>query len=54
VPVAVAHPFSDGHKAGWWIGGVAIRDEERAQITHENAERLLGLQAVPAPEARPR
>jgi uncharacterized protein len=40
---AVDHPFSDGAKARQWIDQAAVSDEERAKITHENAERLLGL-----------
>ena len=40
---AVDHPFSDGAKARRWIDQAAISDEERAKITHQNAERLLGL-----------
>ncbi|MBV9002338.1 MAG: amidohydrolase family protein, partial [Solirubrobacterales bacterium] len=40
---AVDHPFSDGAKARRWIEQAAITDEERAKITHGNAERLLGL-----------
>ena len=40
---SVDHPFSDGAKARQWIDQAAINDEERAKITHENAERLLGL-----------
>ncbi|MBV9941802.1 MAG: amidohydrolase [Solirubrobacterales bacterium] len=40
---AVDHPFSDGAKARQWIDRAPITAEERAKITHENAERLLGL-----------
>ena len=40
---AVDHPFSDGAKARQWIDQAPITDEERAKITHRNAERLLGL-----------
>jgi predicted TIM-barrel fold metal-dependent hydrolase len=43
VMFAVDHPFSDGANATRWIERAAISDEERAKITHENAERLLGL-----------
>ena len=43
VMFSVDHPFSDGGKARRWIDAAAISDEERAKITHENAERLLGL-----------
>jgi predicted TIM-barrel fold metal-dependent hydrolase len=43
VMFSVDHPFSDGAKATQWIERAAISDEERAKITHENAERLLGL-----------
>ena len=40
---AVDHPFSDGAKARRWIEQAPITDDERAKITHGNAERLLGL-----------
>ena len=40
---SVDHPFSDGAKARQWIDRAAISDAERAKITHETAERLLGL-----------
>ena len=42
--LAVDHPVSDGAKARQWIDRAPISDEERAKTTHENAERLLGLQ----------
>ena len=40
---SVDHPCSDGATARQCIDRAAISDEERAKITHENAERLLGL-----------
>jgi uncharacterized protein len=40
---AVDHPFSDGAKARRWLDEAAISDEEREQIAHTNAERLLGV-----------
>ena len=40
---AVDHPFSDGALARRWLDRAAISDEEREQIAHANAERLLGL-----------
>jgi predicted TIM-barrel fold metal-dependent hydrolase len=40
---SVDHPFSDGAKARRWIDQAPISDEDRARITHLNAERLLGL-----------
>jgi len=40
---AVDHPFSDNAKARRWIDQAAISEEERAGVTHGNAERLLGL-----------
>jgi predicted TIM-barrel fold metal-dependent hydrolase len=40
---AVDHPFSDGAAARRWIDAAAISEQERAKITHQNAERLLGL-----------
>lgn len=40
---AVDHPFSDGARARRFIDQAPISDEERAEITHANAERLLGL-----------
>ena len=43
VMFAVDHPFSDGATARRWIDRAPISDAERAKITHENAERLLGL-----------
>jgi predicted TIM-barrel fold metal-dependent hydrolase len=40
---AVDHPFSDGAQARRFLDRAAISDEERTQIAHANAERLLGL-----------
>ncbi len=40
---AVDHPFSDGAIARRWLDQAAISDEEREQIAHSNAERLLRL-----------
>jgi predicted TIM-barrel fold metal-dependent hydrolase len=40
---AVDHPFSDGGEARRFIDQAPISDEDRAKITHGNAERLLGL-----------
>jgi uncharacterized protein len=40
---SVDHPFSDGAEARRFIDQAPISDEERAKITHRNAERLLGL-----------
>ena len=40
---AVDYPFSDGAVARRWLDRAAITDEEREQIAHANAERLLGL-----------
>ena len=40
---AVDHPFADGVDARRFIDTAAISDEEREQIAHGNAERLLGL-----------
>jgi uncharacterized protein len=40
---AVDHPFSDGAVARRFLEQAAISDEEREQIAHGNAGRLLGL-----------
>jgi uncharacterized protein len=40
---AVDHPFSDGAIARRWLDQAAISDEEREQIAHGTAERLLNL-----------
>jgi uncharacterized protein len=40
---AVDHPFSDGERARRWLNEAAISTEEREQIAHTNAERLLGI-----------
>jgi len=40
---AVDHPFADGADARRFIDTAAISDEEREQLAHGNAERLLGL-----------
>jgi uncharacterized protein len=40
---AVDHPFSDGAVAKRFLEQAAISDEEREQIAHTNAERLLDL-----------
>ncbi len=40
---AVDHPFSNGAVAMRFLEQAAITDEEREQIAHGNAERLLGL-----------
>jgi uncharacterized protein len=40
---AVDHPFSDGANAVRFLEQAAITDEEREQIAHQNAERLLNL-----------
>jgi predicted TIM-barrel fold metal-dependent hydrolase len=40
---AVDHPFSDGTEARRFLDRAAISDEEREQIAHGNAERLLAL-----------
>src|SRR5579884_2585843 len=40
---AVDHPFSNGAQARQFLEQAAITDEEREQIAHTNAERLLGL-----------
>jgi predicted TIM-barrel fold metal-dependent hydrolase len=40
---AVDHPFSDGAHARKFLEQAAISDQEREQIAHGNAERLLGL-----------
>lgn len=40
---AVDYPFSDGARARRFIDEAAIDDDDRAKITHRNAERLLGL-----------
>jgi uncharacterized protein len=40
---AVDHPFSDGAVARRFLDQAAITDEEREQIAHTNAERLLKL-----------
>lgn len=40
---AVDHPFSDGAEARRFLDQAPISDDERKQIAHGNAERLLGL-----------
>ncbi len=40
---AVDHPFSDGAIARRWLDQAAISGQEREQIAHGTAERLLGL-----------
>jgi predicted TIM-barrel fold metal-dependent hydrolase len=40
---AVDHPFSDGTNAIRFLEQAAISDQEREQIAHTNAERLLNL-----------
>jgi uncharacterized protein len=40
---AVDHPFSDGAEARRFLDQAAISDDEREQIAHANAERLLRL-----------
>ena len=40
---AVDHPFSDGANAVRFLEQAAISDDEREQIAHTNAERLLNL-----------
>jgi predicted TIM-barrel fold metal-dependent hydrolase len=40
---AVDHPFSDGAHARRFLEQAAISDQEREQIAHINAERLLSL-----------
>src|ERR1700761_3237584 len=40
---AVDHPFADGAEARRFIDRAAISDDEREQIAHANAERLLDL-----------
>lgn len=40
---AVDHPFSDGARARRFLEQAPLTEEEREQIAHGNAERLLGL-----------
>ncbi len=40
---AVDHPFSNGATARRFLDQAAVTDDEREQIAHANAERLLGL-----------
>jgi predicted TIM-barrel fold metal-dependent hydrolase len=46
VMFSVDSPFSDNAKGAAFIRSAALSDSEREQISHANAERLLGIQRI--------